>query len=130
MTALEVPKPAWMDEELVMLEDASKRFFEREIAPDYESWVEAGCVTRTAWQKAGEAGLLCAAMPEEYGGAGGTFAHENVITHVLGNMGFDHFGIALHSAIVAPYILHYGSQTRRNVGCRRWPLARISAPSP
>lgn len=116
MTVLSVPNPAWKDEEIVMLEDASTRFFEREVAPDYENWVEAGCVTRAAWEKAGEAGLLCAAVPEEYGGAGGTFAHEGVITHVLGEMGFDHFGIALHSAIVAPYILHYGSEDQK----KRW----------
>lgn len=116
MTALDVPRPVWMDEELVMLEDAAGRFFEREIGPDYESWVEAGCVSRQAWEMAGAAGLLCAAMPEAYGGAGGTFAHESVITHTLGRMGFDHFGIALHSAIVAPYILHYGSEDQR----QRW----------
>ncbi len=116
MTALDVPKPAWMDEDLTLVDDAFTRFLEQEIAPDYESWVEAGSVTKDAWRKTGEAGFLCPAMPEEYGGAGGTFAHEAVIDHRLGLAGLDHFGIALHSGIVAPYILHYGSEDQK----KRW----------
>ncbi|MBA5779160.1 acyl-CoA dehydrogenase family protein [Stappia sp. F7233] len=105
-----------MDEDLNLLDDAFARFLEQEIAPDYESFVDAGCVSREAWRKTGEAGFLCAAIPEEYGGAGGTFAHEAVIDHRLGLDGYDHFGIALHSGIVAPYILHYGSEDQK----KRW----------
>jgi acyl-CoA dehydrogenase len=55
-------------------------------------------------------------MPEEFGGAGGTFAHESAIIEALGHAGVDGFGIALHNSIVAPYILHYGSQEQK----RRW----------
>src|SRR5262249_16743227 len=62
------------------------------------------------WQKAGAAGLLCASMPEQYGGAGGTFAHEAVINREIALAGLDCFGAPLHSGIVAPYILHYGSE--------------------
>ncbi len=116
MTASIAATPSWMTEELGLLDDAFARFLEREIAPDYEDWVEAGCVTRDAWKKTGTGGFLCAGMPEEYGAAGGSFAHEAVIIRRLGVAGFDHFGIALHSAIVAPYILHYGSQEQR----QRW----------
>ncbi|WP_428700454.1 acyl-CoA dehydrogenase family protein [Stappia sp.] len=105
-----------MTEELGLLDDAFARFLEREIAPDYEDWVEAGRVTREAWKKTGAGGFLCAGMPEEYGAAGGSFAHEAVIIRRLGVAGFDHFGIALHSAIAVPYILHYGSDEQR----KRW----------
>jgi acyl-CoA dehydrogenase len=52
-------------------------------------------------------------MPEEYGGAGGTFAHESAINEAIGHVGVDGFGIALHNAIVAPYILHYGSEEQK-----------------
>lgn len=116
MNVLNAGTPAWMNDELTMLDDAFARFLEREIAPDYEAWVEAGCVTRAAWEKTGAGGFLCSGMPEEYGAAGGTFAHESVIIRRLGLAGFDHFGIALHSAIVAPYIKHYGSQEQKE----RW----------
>lgn len=116
MGVLEVPAPSYQDEEITLLDDAFARFLEQEIAPDYEAFVEAGCVTREAWQKTGEGGFLCPAIPEAYGGVGGTFAHEAAIIHRLGVDGFDHFGIALHSAIVAPYILHYGSEDQK----KRW----------
>lgn len=121
MAVLDVPKPDWKTEDVVLLEDAAGKFFERECVPHRETWLENGIVDRAAWEKAGEAGLLCASMPEEYGGAGGTFAHEAVITEQLGRAGLDSFGIALHSAIVAPYILHHGSEEQK----QRW-LPRLA----
>ena len=113
MTALDVPSPDWKTEDVVLLEDAAAKFFARECVPHLETWLENGIVDRSAWEKAGEAGLLCASMPEEYGGAGGTFAHEATIIEQLGMAGLDSFGISLHSAIVAPYILHHGSEEQK-----------------
>ena len=121
MPALEIPRPDWMSEDLVILEDAARRFFDNELVPRYEHWLEAGIMDREVWTKTGAAGLLCASMPERYGGAGGTFAHEAVITLAIGRAGLDSFGAPLHSAIVAPYILHYGSERQK----RRW-LPRLA----
>jgi acyl-CoA dehydrogenase len=73
------------------------------------------------WSKAGQAGLLCAGIPEEYGGAGGTFAHEAVIDREFSLAGLDAFGAPLHSGIVAPYILRYGTEEQK----RRW-LPRLA----
>jgi len=115
-TVLQLPKPAWMGEDVAMLYDMATRFLTEEIAPKYDDYEKAEIVERAAWEKAGEAGLLCASMPEEYGGAGGTFAHESAIAEALGHVGTDGFGIALHNAIVAPYILHYGSEEQK----KRW----------
>ncbi|MFL6935631.1 MAG: acyl-CoA dehydrogenase family protein [Xanthobacteraceae bacterium] len=116
MNALNVPRPAWMTEDLVLLEEQARRFFAAEFVPHLEQWNEAGIMERAMWQKAGEAGLLCAAMPEQYGGAGGTFAHEAVINREIALAGLDGFGAPLHSGIVAPYILHYGSEEQK----QRW----------
>jgi acyl-CoA dehydrogenase len=113
---LNVPRPAWMSEDLVMLEEQSRRFFAAEFVPHVEAWNEQGIMDRDAWRKAGEAGLLCASMPEEYGGAGGTFAHETVINREIALAGLDCFGAPLHSGIVAPYILHYGTEEQK----KRW----------
>jgi acyl-CoA dehydrogenase len=122
MGVLEVPAPSFQDEEITLLDEAFARFLEQEIAPDYEDFVAAGSVSLEAWKKTGNGGFLCPAIPEAYGGAGGTFAHEAAIIHRLGVDGFDHFGIALHSAIVAPYILHYGSEDQK----KRWLPGLIS----
>ncbi|MCG7508805.1 acyl-CoA dehydrogenase family protein [Mesorhizobium retamae] len=110
---LSLPRAGWAGDEVAMLYDMSTRFLSEEIAPHYEEYEKNEIVDRSAWEKAGAAGLLCASMPEEYGGSGGTYAHESVIAEALGHVGVDGFGIALHNAIVAPYILHYGSEEQK-----------------
>ena len=70
----------WLDDELNILRDAVFQFFSEEFTPHEESWKAQGMVDRSAWLKAGEMGILCPSIPEEYGGAGGTFAHEAVIS--------------------------------------------------
>ncbi len=116
MTALNLPRPAWMSEDLVLLEEQARRFVAAEFTPHLDEWHEARMYPREVWSKAGQAGLLCASMPEEYGGAGGTFAHEAVINREFSLGGFDTFGAPLHSGIVAPYILHYGTDEQK----KRW----------
>jgi acyl-CoA dehydrogenase len=121
MSPLEVPRPAWMSEDVVLLEEQARRFVDAEFAPHLDRWNEAGMYGREVWTKAGAAGLLCASMPEEYGGAGGSFAHEVAINRAFSLAGFDAFGAPLHSGIVAPYILHYGTEEQK----RRW-LPRLA----
>src|SRR6185312_7592477 len=116
MNAVNLPRPEWMSEDLVLLEEQARRFIADEFVPHLDSWHEAGIYDRDVWTKAGSAGLLCAAMPEEYGGAGGSFAHEAVINREFSLAGFDTFGAPLHSGIVAPYILHYGTEEQK----KRW----------
>jgi acyl-CoA dehydrogenase len=116
MNVLNVPRPGWMTEDLVLLEEQARRFIAAEYVPHLDTWNEEGRYDREVWNKAGAAGLLCPAIPEEYGGAGGTFAHEAVIGRELSFAGFDSFGAPLHSGIVAPYILHYGTDEQK----KRW----------
>jgi acyl-CoA dehydrogenase len=118
---LGTPLPGWRSDDVAMLEDMAMRWLSDEIAPEYERYEKQEMVDREAWEKAGAAGLLCASMPEEYGGSGGTYAHEAVIAEALGRVGVDGFGIALHNAIVAPYILHYGSEDQK----KKW-LPRLA----
>jgi acyl-CoA dehydrogenase len=116
MTALQLPPPAWMTEDLVLLEEQARRFLNSELVPHVEQWHADGIMDRSAWSKLGEAGLLCAGIPDEYGGAGGTFAHEAVINREFALAGLDSIGAPLHSGIVAPYILKYGTEEQK----RRW----------
>src|SRR6516225_8998397 len=116
MNVLNLPRPGWMTEDLVLLAEQARRFIAAEYVPHLDTWNEEGRYDREVWNKAGAAGLLCPAIPEEYGGAGGTFAHEAVIGRELSLAGFDSFGAPLHSGIVAPYVLHYGTDEQK----RRW----------
>src|SRR6266536_2662099 len=113
MESLQVPRPSWMSEDLVLLEEQARRFLASELVPHVEKWTEDGMMERSAWDKLGQAGLLCAGIPEEYGGAGGTFAHETVINREIALAGLDSIGAPLHSGIVAPYILNYGTSEQK-----------------
>jgi len=109
----------WMTEELTILGDQVRRFLEKEFVPHRERWDREGIVDRDAWRRAGEAGLLCASIPEEYGGGGCTKAHEVVIAEEVSKAdlagGFG-AGNGVHSHIVAHYILAYGTEEQK----RRW----------
>ena len=106
MPGVETARPSWKTDDLALFEEEVGKFFSRELAPHVEKWREQGKVDRWAWEKAGEAGLLCMSMPEEYGGAGGTFAHEHIFCDQQVKAGVEGFGAGLHNCIVAPYILH------------------------
>jgi acyl-CoA dehydrogenase len=116
MNVLNLPRPAWMTEDVVLLEEQARRFMQAEFVPHLDQWHDEHMYPREVWTKAGQAGLLCASMPEQYGGAGGTFAHEAIINREYSLAGFDTFGAPLHSGIVAPYILHYGTEEQK----QRW----------
>ena len=93
--------------------DAFGRFMEKEIAPFHEQWEEQGYVDRKVWQKAGASGFLCMTMPEAYGGAGADKLYSVVQMEALARGGFSGIGYGLHSEIVAPYILHYGTEAQK-----------------
>ncbi len=122
MSVLSVTKPSWFSEDVELLAESAKRFFERECLPHYEEWERQGCVDRNVWRKAGAAGLLCPSVPEQYGGAGGTFAHEATISHAAYLAGVEGFGISLHNAIVTPYLAAFGSEEQK----RNW-LPRLAS---
>jgi acyl-CoA dehydrogenase len=115
MSVLNIEKPAFMaEEEIVIFEDALGKFFDAH-APESRvaKWREDGVVERAMWTEAGEAGLLCLSTPEAYGGVGGDYRHEVVFMEQLAKKGVDGFGASLHNAIVAPYIVHYGSEEQK-----------------
>ena len=89
--------------------DQVRRFCEREIAPHYREWEKAGHSPRAFWRKAGEHGVLCTTIPTEYGGPGGDFLHACIVTEEMVRVGAN-LGIPVHSDMVSPYLLHYGSE--------------------
>jgi acyl-CoA dehydrogenase len=109
-------RSSWMNADLDALRELARAFYEKELQPYIDKFAEQHQVDRDLWTKAGELGLLCLSIPEEYGGGGGTFAHEAVMIEEQGRIGDSSWGAALHSAIVAHYILAYGSENLK----RHW----------
>ncbi len=115
-------KSPWMTDELSMLRDLARSFFDREAVPHYERWAKQQYVDREFWRMAGEVGLLCASVPEHYGGGGGTFAHEAVICEERARTLDQSFGNGVHSVICAHYILRYATEDQK----QRWLPAMAS----
>ena len=90
-----------------------RAFVAKEIAPHHAQWEADGAVSREVWLKAGKAGLLLPNVPEAYGGAGADFGMSAVVMEELSRAGYTGPGFGLHSDIIAPYILHYGSEEQK-----------------
>jgi acyl-CoA dehydrogenase len=106
-------RPAWSDDDVEAFRDLARTFFEKECAPHEERWNEQQHVDRETWLKAGELGLLCPSIPTEYGGGGGTFALEAVMAEEQIRALTGSLGTAVHSTIVAHYILKYGTEDQK-----------------
>src|ERR1700704_6146744 len=91
--------------------DSVRRFMEEEVAPHDERWQEQGYADREVWRKAGENGFLCPTMPPQYGGAGADKLYSVVLMEEQARANCSSLGFGLHSEIVAPYLLAYGSET-------------------
>jgi acyl-CoA dehydrogenase len=114
MSALDFKNPDWYDEEDInIFRSAVYDFYKNEMAPHSEKFREQKHVDREYWNKAGAMGLLNCAIPEEYGGGGGDYRHEMIIMEEMTRAAVDGFGLSLHNAIVAPYILHYGTEEQK-----------------
>ncbi|MCW5734688.1 MAG: acyl-CoA dehydrogenase family protein [Enhydrobacter sp.] len=99
-----------------MFRDTCRRFFEKEVTPFHMQWEEEGIVPRELWRKAGEQGLLCTAMPEEYGGAGADFLYSAILIEEQGRAIASGPAFSLHNDIVVPYLLRYGTEEQK----KRW----------
>ena len=86
-----------------------RRFCAQEIAPHHAAWEDAHGVPRALWQHAGANGLLCCWLPEALGGPGADLLFDFIVAEELGRIGATGPGFALHSVIVAPYLVAHGT---------------------
>jgi acyl-CoA dehydrogenase len=101
----------WMNEDLRMYRKALREFIQEEFVPRRPKWREQHRPEMDDWKQAGQTGLLLPDVPEEYGGGGGTFAHQAVVTEELAQAGVN-FGCGVQS-IVSHYINHYGNEEQK-----------------
>ncbi|MFC9553709.1 acyl-CoA dehydrogenase family protein [Rhodococcus sp. NPDC056960] len=105
--------PSWHDDEVKALSELAVGFFEREVVAHHEKWDAQHRIDREVWLAAGKLGLLCCSIPEEYGGGGGTFAHDLAVFEAQGYAGDLALGISVHSGIVPHYIYEYGTEEQK-----------------
>ena len=112
MTLPLLPSP-WMTEEHHALAASVARYIAQRWLPRAAEFREAGRMPPEAWRHAAAHGLLCVSIPAAYGGGGGDFSHEAVILIEQSRANCSGWGGGLHSAIVAPYLLHYGTEDQK-----------------
>ncbi len=101
-------------EEHNMWRETVRRFVEKEIVPFHAQWEEEGSVPRELWLKAGEAGMLCCTVPEEYGGLGLDYLFDVVVFEELWRVGASGPGFLIHTDLVATYILSFGTEEQKS----------------
>ncbi len=95
----------------------ARTFFEKEVVPHHDQWEHDGIVPRELWLKAGEAGLLCFDVPEEYGGPGITdFRFNQILSEEQARSGANGPGFSVHTDIIVPYLIALGTEEQK----QRW----------
>ncbi|WP_404476925.1 acyl-CoA dehydrogenase family protein [Novosphingobium sp. BL-52-GroH] len=96
-----------------MWRDTVRKFIDKEIVPFHEQWEKDGIVPREVWLKAGEAGMLCCTVPEEYGGIGADYLYDVIVFEELWRAGTSGPGFLIHTDLVASYILAFGTEEQK-----------------
>ncbi|WP_426095381.1 acyl-CoA dehydrogenase family protein [Flavobacterium sp. DSR2-3-3] len=103
----------YASEEHKMMQEMIQEFISNDIIDHLDEWEKNGMVSREIWKRAGELGLLCVDMPEEYGGGGLDFTFNALLIEAFAKKGITGPGFSLHSDIVAPYLLYYGTESQK-----------------
>ncbi|MDF2178150.1 acyl-CoA dehydrogenase family protein [Aliiglaciecola sp. CAU 1673] len=108
--------PMLDDQEVSLFRDTVRGFMQKEVAPHYEQWEKDKCIPKSFWLKMGEQGMLCADIPEEYGGIGTDFRFNMVVIEEASRAGFAALAtnLTVHSDICAHYILNMGNEAQKH----------------
>ncbi|MGN6252829.1 MAG: acyl-CoA dehydrogenase family protein [Marmoricola sp.] len=109
--------PAIFTQEHEDFRKTARAFFEKEVAPFHDAWEKDGIVPREVWRKAGETGLLCFDVEEEYGGPGvKDFRYNVVLSEEQSRSGCSGPGFSVHTDIIVPYLSSIGTEEQK----QRW----------
>ncbi|PCI06393.1 MAG: acyl-CoA dehydrogenase [Flavobacteriaceae bacterium] len=103
----------YASEEHGMMREMIQDFISNEVIDHLDEWEKNGMVSREIWKRAGALGLLCIDMPEPYGGGGLDFTFNALLIEEFAKQGITGPGFSLHSDIVAPYLLKYGTEAQK-----------------
>jgi acyl-CoA dehydrogenase len=97
------------------LRESIRRFVTNELRPNATEWENARWFPNDVFTRMGELGLLGLKYPEEYGGQGGTYLHDAVLTEELSRSGSGGLaaGIGAHIGIATPPIWKFGTDDQK-----------------
>ncbi|AGT94220.1 acyl-CoA dehydrogenase [Rhodococcus erythropolis CCM2595] len=103
----------WMDDELEAVADLARNFFAKHVTPHQKRFASQGFPDKSAYRKLGTLGLAGMSIPTEYGGGGGTFAHDAVLFHEQVMAGDHSLQLGVHSGIVPHYLNAYADHEHK-----------------
>jgi acyl-CoA dehydrogenase len=106
-------RKVYASEEHKMMQTMIQEFIANEVLDQQDEWEKNGMVSRGIWKRAGELGLLCIDIPEAYGGGGLDFTFNALCIEEFSKKGITGPGFSLHSDIIAPYLLNYGTEVQK-----------------
>ncbi len=109
---IEITRNTFNSDEHHIVRQSLADFLKKEALPFYADWEKQKYTPKSFWKKMGKQGFLCMDIPIKYGGSGVDFTYNAVVLEETRKAGID-FGVAVHSDIVAPYILKFGTEEQK-----------------
>ncbi len=107
------PFHKWVTEEHKLFTESVQKFYNDEMKPNIEDWVENGVVSKSFWEKAGHAGIMSGSVLEEHGGVGGDMGFDSITIYEQAKTGDSSWGYGIQS-IVIHYLNEYGTDEQKN----------------
>src|SRR5271155_1747938 len=116
--AARVPDSVFTEEHDIFRETC-RRFYEKELEPNYLRWEKEGKGTdKEFWKKAARAGLVGMAVPEEYGGPGGDFLYNLIQNEEMGRfVGGASVGAAIATDVMTTVLVEHGTHEQKQRWC-------------
>ena len=101
------------DSDHEVFRDAVRKFLMDEAYEQHADWEREGQIDRNFWYKAGEQGMLCPGVSEEYGGVGADFRYNMVIAEEVSRLGLTGIGFSLHNDVTTPYLTNVANEAQK-----------------
>ena len=107
------PFHKWVTEEHKLFTESVQKFYNDEMKPNIEDWVDNGVVSKSFWEKAGHAGIMSGSVLEEHGGVGGDMGFDSITVYEQAKTGDSSWGYGIQS-IVIHYLNEYGTNEQKS----------------
>ena len=94
------PFHKWVTEEHKLFTESVQKFYNDEMKPNIEAWVDNGVVSKSFWEKAGHAGIMSGSVLEEHGGVGGDMGFDSITVYEQAKTGDSSWGYGIQSIVI------------------------------
>ena len=94
------PFHKWVTEEHKLFTESVQKFYNDEMKPNIEDWVDNGVVSKSFWEKAGHAGIMSGSVLEEHGGVGGDMGFDSITVYEQAKTGDSSWGYGIQSIVI------------------------------